>query len=97
MEEILSSLREMDFRVIQKRIRSRKDLRGKSEQSMDECKPWKTAGTRNQPVQQAEKTVRLLESINGNLSGLGESENQGLRRQMDLAVRIANEILEKLP
>ena len=96
---ILPAPQEMSSQVIRDQIRTREDLCGTLEQSMDKYlfRTRKTE-TRNRPILLAEKATGFLESIDVNiLSRLGDSELQRLRRQLDLLEKAADEIRRKLP
>ena len=96
---ILPAPQEMSSQVIRDQIRTREDLSGALEQSMDKYlfRTRKTE-TRNRPILLAEKATGFLESIDVNiLSRLGDSELQRLRRQLDLLEKAADEIRRKLP
>ena len=97
--DILPAPQEMSSQVIRDQIRTREDLSGALEQSMDKYlfRTRKTE-TRNRPILLAEKATGFLESIDVNiLSRLGDSELQRLRRQLDLLEKAADEIRRKLP
>ena len=97
--DILPAPQEMSSQVIRDQIRTREDLSGALEQSMDKYlfRTRKTE-TRNRPILLAEKATGFLESIDVNiLSRLGDSELQRLRRQLDLLEKAADEISRKLP
>ena len=97
--DILPAPQEMSSQVIRDQIRTREDLCGTLEQSMDKYlfRTRKTE-TRNRPILLAEKATGFLESIDVNiLSRLGDSELQRLRRQLDLLEKAADEIRRKLP
>ena len=97
--DILPAPQEMSSQVIRDQIRTREDLSGALEQSMDKYlfRTRKTE-TRNRPILLAEKATGFLESIDVNiLSRLGDSELQRLRRQLDLLERAVDEIRGYLP
>lgn len=97
--EILPAPGEMSVQVIRDRVRTREDLSGALERSMDKylLRARKTE-TRNRPILLAEKATGFLESIDVNiLSRLGDSELQRLRRQLDLLEKAADEIRRNLP
>ena len=96
---ILPSPQEMSTQAIRDRVRTREDLSGALERSMDKylLRTRKTE-TRNRPILLAEKATGFLESIDVNiLSRLGDSELQRLRRQLDLLERAVDEIRGYLP
>lgn len=96
---ILPSPQEMSTQVIRDQVRTREDLSGALERSMDKylLRTRKTEA-RNRPILLAEKATGFLESIDVNiLSRLGDSELQRLRRQLDLLEKAADEIRQKLP
>ena len=96
---ILPPPQEMSTQAIRDRVRTREDLSGALEQSMDKylLRTRKTE-TRNRPILLAEKATGVLESIDVNiLSRLGDSELQRLRRQLDLLERAVDEIRGYLP
>ncbi len=96
---ILPPPQEMSTQAIRDRVRTREDLSGALEQSMDKylLRTRKTE-TRNRPILLAEKATGFLESIDVNiLSRLGDSELQRLRRQLDLLERAVDEIRGYLP
>nr|WP_326176490.1 ParB/RepB/Spo0J family partition protein [uncultured Oscillibacter sp.] len=96
---ILPPPQEMSTQAIRDRVRTREDLSGSLERSMDKylLRTRKTE-TRNRPILLAEKATGFLESIDVNiLSRLGDSELQRLRRQLDLLEKAADEIRRKLP
>ena len=96
---ILPPPQEMSTQAIRDRVRTREDLSGALEQSMDKylLRTRKTE-TRNRPILLAEKATGVLESIDVNiLSRLGDSELQRLRRQLDLRERAVDEIRGYLP
>ncbi len=97
--DILPSPQEMSTQAIRDKIRTREDLSGALEQSMDKyLLRAKKTETRNRPILLAEKATGFLESIDVNiLSRLGDSELRRLRRQLDLLARAADEIRENLP
>ena len=97
--EILPAPGEMSVQVIRDRVRTREDLSGALERSMDKylLRARKTE-TRNRPILLAEKATGFLESIDVNiLSLLGDSELQRLRRQLDLLEKAVDDIRRKLP
>lgn len=97
--ETLPGPREMRTRAIRDRVRTREDLSGALERSMDKylLRARKTE-TRNRPILLAEKATGFLESIDVNiLSRLGDSELQRLRRQLDLLEKAVDDIRRKLP
>lgn len=97
--EILPTPGEMSVQVIRDRVRTREDLSGALERSMDKylLRARKTE-TRNRPILLAEKATGFLESIDVNiLSRLGDSELQRLRRQLDLLEKAVDDIRRKLP
>lgn len=96
---ILPPPQEMSTQAIRDRVRTREDLSGALERSMDKylIRTRKTE-TRNRPILLAEKATGFLESIDVNiLSRLGDSELQRLRRQLDLLERAADEVRRNLP
>ena len=96
---ILPPPQEMSTQAIRDRVRTREDLSGALEQSMDKyLLRAKKTETRNRPILLAEKATGFLESIDVNiLSRLGDSELQRLRRQLDLLEKAADEIRRNLP
>lgn len=96
---ILPSPQEMSTQVIRDRVRTREDLSGALERSMDKyLLRTRKAETRNRPILLAEKATGFLESIDVNiLSRLGDSELQRLRRQLELLEKAADEIRRNLP
>lgn len=96
---ILPSPQEMSTQAIRDRVRTREDLSGALERSMDKyLLRTRKMETRNRPILLAEKATGFLESIDVNiLSRLGDSELQRLRRQLDLLEKAAAEIRQKLP
>lgn len=96
---ILPPPQEMSTQAIRDRVRTREDLSGTLERSMDKylLRTRKTE-TRNRPILLAEKATGFLESIDVNiLPRLGDSELQRLRRQLDLLEKAADEIRRNLP
>lgn len=96
---ILPPPQEMSTQAIRDRVRTREDLSGALERSMDKyLLRTRKAETRNRPILLAEKATGFLESIDVNvLSRLGDSELQRLRRQLELLEKAVDEIREKLP
>ncbi|MCI8910654.1 MAG: hypothetical protein HFG09_08265 [Oscillibacter sp.] len=97
--EALPAPQEMSTQAIRDRVRTREDLSGALERSMDKylLRARKTE-TRNRPILLAEKATEQLENIDVNiLRRLGDSELQRLRRQLDLLERAVDEIRALLP
>lgn len=96
---ILPPPQEMSTQAIRDRVRTREDLSGALERSMDKYLiRTRKMETRNRPILLAEKATGFLESIDVNiLSRLGDSELQRLRRQLDLLEKAADEVRRNLP